>query len=162
MVRDVKPRSDEAPNDRGESEPLKRRGDNVGQSGRWTRGDPGERRYGNEESRHSTEDATEHAPGAPAEPPERQPNADKPNASPYEGRFASPEEEGEERGDDKSRYDSGSYAEAGGVLGGDRRTHPDDERWQAEGGAGYGEKYGSGREAGGNGTKRPAPVRKPT
>jgi hypothetical protein len=149
--------SDKAADEEG----LKRRGDNVGQSGRWTKGDPSVDRYGNEEGRHSTEHATEHAPGTPDEAPHRTPNADKPNASRYEGRFASPGEAGEEHGDDKADHPAGSYAEAGGTAGADRPTHPGDGRWQDEGGAGYGEQYGSGREAGDTGAKPPAPRRRP-
>jgi hypothetical protein len=124
---------------------LTRRGDNVGQSGRWGRGDPGEKRYGHEERFHSTE----HPAGIPAEPPRREPNADKPNSAPYEGRSAEPGTEGETQGDGKARYPSGSYGKAGGTIGGDR---PDagDERWRDEAGAGYGEDYGVGRDAEGD------------
>jgi hypothetical protein len=139
-------------------ETLKRRSDAVGQSGRWSRDEPGEKRYGNEERWHSSE----HPSGMPAEAPQDKPNAEKPNASPYQGRFAPPDEAGEQHGDDQSRYKAGSYAQAGGKIGGDLPTHPGDGRWEAEGGAGHGEQYGSGRDAGGNGTKRPTPGRRPT
>jgi hypothetical protein len=124
--------------------PLKRRGDNVGQSGRWQRegADPGMERYGNEESFHSTD----HPEGKPHEAPHREPNADKPNVSRYSGSFDSPEQ-GEERGDDKSRYGDASYADAGGELGGNPPKHPG-KRW-SEGGAGHGEDYGA-RGKGGN------------
>jgi hypothetical protein len=133
-------------------ERLKRRGDNVGQSGRWTKGDPGADRYGNEERHHSTD----HAPGTPDEPPQRTPNADTSNASPYEGRFASPGEAGEEHGDDKADYPAGSYAQAGGTAGANQPVHPGDGRWEDAGGAGYGEQYGTGRDP----DKRPATGRK--
>jgi len=128
--------------------PLTRRGDNVGQSGRWKREgtDPGVERYGNEESFHSTD----HPEGKAHEAPHRQPNADKPNVSPYSNSYDSPEN-GEERGDDKSRHRDGSYADAGGELGGDLPKHPD-QRYKGEGGAGHGEDYGArgkGGDAGG-------------
>jgi hypothetical protein len=41
-----------------DNEALKRRGDNVGQSGRWRREDgksDGDKRYGNEEGEHDSE-----------------------------------------------------------------------------------------------------------
>jgi hypothetical protein len=120
--------------------PLKRRGDNVGQSGRWRRDDGedvGMERYGNEERFHSTD----HPEGAAHEAPHRQPNADKPNATTYEGDFAAPQE-GEERGDDKSRYRSKGYSDAGGETSGNHPKHPD-KRWKDESGAGHGEDYGA-------------------
>jgi hypothetical protein len=152
MEHDKERKSDAAPSDEG----LKRRGDNVGQSGRWGRGDPGEKRYGNEERYHSTD----HPAGAPAEPPHPEPNADKPNRGPYEGRFAEPGTDGEKHGDDKARYPSGGYGKAGGTIGGDR---PDagDERWKDEAGAGYGEDYGVGRDAEGDDGERSEPKRRP-
>jgi hypothetical protein len=138
-------------------EPLKRRGDNVGQSGRWTKGDPASDRYGHEERWHSSE----HPAGAPDEPLHPAPGDDKPAASPYQGRFAPPGEAGEEHGDDKADHPAGSYAEAGGTAGSDRPTHPGDGRWEDEGGAGHGEQYGSGREPADKGAKPPAPRRRP-
>jgi hypothetical protein len=119
--------------------PLKRRGDNVGQSGRWRREDrqdDGAERYGDEEQFHSTD----HPEGAPHEAPLRQPNADKPNASTYEGDFAAPQE-GEGSGDDKSRYRNKGYSDAGGEIGGNQPKHPG-TRWK-ESGAGHGEDYGA-------------------
>ena len=134
-------------NHRGkQDEPLERRGDNIGQSGRWRRVDGTEndevtRHHGHEERWHSSE----HPVGEPDESISGEPNADKPNASPYEGRFAPPEE-GEEVGDDKSRYDAKSYAQAGGQMSGDRPQHPD-KRWKEQGGEGQGENYGVGCDA---------------
>ena len=101
---------------------LTRRGDNVGQSGRWGRGDPDEKRYGHEERFHSTD----HPESTPAEPPQRQPNADKPVAGRYEGRFAKPGEEAENPPGDKARYPSGGYSDAGGArASGEKRESMD-------------------------------------
>jgi hypothetical protein len=115
---------------------LIRRGDNVGQSGRWRReGDAGADRYGHEERFHSTEH-----PAAPAdEPPHREPNADKPNATTYEGRYAAPQDTGSE--DNKARYDNSAYAEAGGEIGEDKAVRPGEDKWQGEAGAGVRKDY---------------------
>jgi hypothetical protein len=132
--------------DKDDKENLVRRGDNVGQSGRWRREDgrdPGERRYGNEERWHDSE----HSAGEPAEDEPRQPNADKPNTGPY---ARGSHEEGEHRGDDTARYPAKGYSDAGGKEGSDKPQHPG-ERWKDEGGAGFGEKYGEGRD------KKPSP-----
>jgi len=163
MGQDTKATSHEARGDDETAAPLERRGDNVGQSGRWGRGDAGAKRYGHEECWHDSE----HPAGSPAEAGAREPNADRPNGTPYadasahEGRIAPPEKQDAQPGDDQSRYRPGSYADAGGIIG-DDPSHPGDGRWEDEGGAGYGEDYGSGRDAGGNGTERAAPKRRPS
>jgi hypothetical protein len=127
-------------------EPLERRPDNIGQSGRWraedgTENDEVARHYGKEERWHSTDEQL--TPGE--EPPLREPNRDKPNASSCE-RPSAPREEGAQHGDDQSRYRNQSYAEAGGKISGDQPKAPG-ERWQEKGGAGHGENYGVGRDA---------------
>ncbi len=124
-------------------EPLERRPDNVGQSGRWRREDGTEddevaRRYGNEERWHSTE----HSVTPPDEAPHREPNSEKPNSSPYERPFAPPGQEPQMQ-DDRSRYGDQSYAEPGGETGGDQPKAPG-KRWEEEGGAGSDEDYGVG------------------
>ena len=132
---------------------LERRPDNIGQSGRWrvedgTEHDEVARHYGKEEHWHSTEH-----PVTPAdELPTREPNADKPNTSPYQRPSASPEQ-GEKAGDDNARYRDESYAKAGGETGANQPKSPDD-RWKDQSGAGHGENYGVGRDAeGGDGSK---------
>ena len=129
-----------------QDEPLERRDDNVGQSGRWRRVDGTEndevaRHYGHEERWHSSE----HPAGEPDESIAEETRADKPNSSPYKGRFAPPEE-GEEDGDDKSGHEAKSYAQASGRTSGDHPQHPD-KRWKQQGGEGQGENYGAGRDA---------------
>lgn len=124
-------------------EHLKRRGENVGQSGRWARDDgitPGERRYGNEERWHSSE----HMAGVPAKGEHPQPCSEKPSAGPYKGDFA-PSGEAGEKGDDKVRFPAKSYSDAGGTQHSDKSKHPS-ERWKDQGGAGFGERYGEGQD----------------
>ena len=135
-------------------EPLEREPDNVGQSGRWrikdgTEHDEVARRYGNEERWHSTEH-----PVTPAEePPQREPNADKPNVSPYD-RPSAPSEQAAQRGDDKSRHDDQSYAGAGGTIGGGQPKAPGKD-WEEKAGEGHGENYGVGRDAKGEDSSGP-------
>lgn len=132
--------------DKGVREPhadygMKRRGDNVGQSGRWrAANDPGEAYAKNESGGQSTPTP---ASGHPHEDNERRPNADKPNVSDYRGGYAASGES--DAVDDKSKYDSGAYAEAGGVDGPSAPAGSDE--WEDQAGAGFGESYGAGREA---------------
>jgi hypothetical protein len=129
--------------DRGKADApkdLKRRGDNVGQSGRWTRDEDKTKRYGNEERWHSTDHAD-----APQQGEQREPNADKPRGGPYEGGYAPPEQ-GQEKGDDKSRFRSGSYADPGGETGKETPVAPGETRWRDERAAGHDKDYGRGSE----------------
>lgn len=129
---------------------LRRRGDNVGQSGRWYRADDGktdaERHYGHEERWHSTDHPAglPHETDGPAEPDVSSPGARSPDTPGYGGRIAPPEK-GEQHGDDQARYRDKSYADPGGTAGADQPKHPG-KRWEDQGGAGHGEEYGSGRE----------------
>jgi len=123
---------------------MKARGDNVGQSGRWRRADGTEndevsRRYGKEESHHSTD----HPVGAPHEDHDREPNAEKPISTHYQGRSAS-RGEGEQGG--TARYPSSSYADAGGDAGQSQPAPVGSAGWEDQGGAGHGEGYGVGRD----------------
>jgi hypothetical protein len=125
-----------------DDEAMHRRPDNVGQSGRWRKGDAspeaaGADRYGQEERWHSGE----HPGGTPpTEAGEHEPRADRPETT-YPGHA----EEGEEHGDDKARYRDKAYADAGGSTGGNQPKHPG-QRWKDEGGAGHGENYGTRRD----------------
>jgi hypothetical protein len=139
---------------RSAEEPLERRPDNIGQSGRWrvedgTENDEVARRYGKEERWHSTDEQLT----PEDEPPLPEPNPDKPNASSYERPSAS-RDQGEQAGDDKSRYRDESYAKAGGETGGGQPKAPG-KGWEEKGGAGHGENYGVGRDAKGSDSSNP-------
>jgi hypothetical protein len=124
------------------AEPLKRRGDNVGQSGRWARDEDGTRRYGNEERFHSTDEA-----GAPPANPHEDKEGDRisetPRSGGYEGRFP-PRGEGQANPDDRSRFRNRSYADAGGETSGEQPVAPGEDRWENERAEGYDKEYGRG------------------
>lgn len=109
---------------------LKRRGGNVGQSGRWRRQEEGAGRYGNEERWHSTEQAgTE--------------ERDTPQAR---------EDSATERTDRKSN--SSGEAREGAAPG--SSIAPEESRWLDERAEGQDKKYGRGDETASKTKKTPA------
>jgi hypothetical protein len=130
------------PDNASNPENLKRRGDNVGQSGRWGHEDRGMRRYGNEERWHSTDEA-----GAPPldhnDDTEASRASQPPRSGGYEGRIA-PRGEKEAQADDQSRFRNRAYADAGGETDGEQPIAPGEDRWENERAEGHDSEYGRG------------------
>lgn len=141
-----------APDEPSTSAPLKRRGDNVGQSGRWGREEDGKRRYGNEEGSHSTEQASATPARRHSRSLEHTDEADSegvsgtPRRGGYEGPF-SPRGEEALKPDVPSQTTTRPYSDAGGATADEAPIAPDEERWDDERAEGHGKDYGRGRDS---------------
>jgi hypothetical protein len=136
-------------------EKLERRGDNIGQSGRWGSKDCGKERYGKEERWHSTDDT-----GAPSGEGRAQEFVEEePRNGPLPGRSGqrNQEESQREQGtDDQSRFRNKSYADAGGKTGAAEPVAPGENRWKDERAEGYDKDYGRGHDMRGKTGNRPS------